>query len=414
MMMLMVVPLKEHPCPGTCIFRTAELGGKVGAILQRLELRLRIGIVVREVWPTMGLGNAQVGQQLRHTFTCHGTPAICVQRELVRANPLFGTRFGDERLGQFGRLAFTDHPADHIAAEYIHNHIQIVVGPLARAFELGDIPAPQLLRLRSEQLRLGVGRVAQLIASFPHFALCCQNTVHRAPRAEIGRLVEQGRIHLAWGAILKARTIEQLTHGTALLSAQGTWWGRTRAGRCWFFGRLSSAVVAAARHPQRPTGFDNTNRLGQFVHRIAYDGSSGCGAGCGSPSSCATFFWTSIISSACVRRVCKRAFSLRNCASSSASGSDRVGLGPRGLAGGAAAGSSQHARNRRHFTRWDEYNPSRRSNAPIWPLWVQASASFKMRSFSAALKVRRDAFGTTSGSGGQDAGGWGTTIREGL
>jgi hypothetical protein len=37
-----------------------------------------------------------------------------------------------------------------------------------------------------------------------------------------------------------------------------------------------------------------------------------------------------------------------------------------------------------------------------------------MRSFSAALKVRRDAFGNTSGSGGHDAGCWGTTIREGL
>src|SRR6266508_3963821 len=44
-MMLMVVPLKEHPCPGTRICRTAELGWKARPILQRLELCLRIGIV---------------------------------------------------------------------------------------------------------------------------------------------------------------------------------------------------------------------------------------------------------------------------------------------------------------------------------------------------------------------------------
>jgi hypothetical protein len=54
-----------------------------------------------------------------------------------------------------------------------------------------------------------------------------------------------------------------------------------------------------------------------------------------------------------------------------------------------------------------EYTPSRRSNAPIWPLWVQVSASFKMRSFSDALKIRRDAFGTTPGPGEQEAGGLG-------
>ncbi len=98
----------------------------------------------------MGLGHAQVGQQVRDTFACHGTPAIRVQRELVRANPFFGTCFGDEPLSQFGRLALADQKADHIAAEHVQNHIQIVVGPLGWAFELGNVPTPQRSGLRGD------------------------------------------------------------------------------------------------------------------------------------------------------------------------------------------------------------------------------------------------------------------------
>jgi hypothetical protein len=125
-MMLMVVPLKEWARPRARIRQAAELGRKVGPIFQRLELCLRIRIVVRDVRPRMGLGYAQVGQQLRDTLGCHGTPAIGVQRELITANPFFGTRFGDEYLGQLGCLALADQKADHIAAEHVQYDIQIV------------------------------------------------------------------------------------------------------------------------------------------------------------------------------------------------------------------------------------------------------------------------------------------------
>src|SRR5687767_3347225 len=67
-MMLMVVPLKERTCPHAGIRQAAELGWKVRPIFQRLELRFRIRVVVGNVWSRMGLGHAQVAEQLRDTF----------------------------------------------------------------------------------------------------------------------------------------------------------------------------------------------------------------------------------------------------------------------------------------------------------------------------------------------------------
>jgi hypothetical protein len=95
------------------------------------------------------------------------------------------------------------------------------------------------------------------------------------------------------------------------------------------------------------------------------------------------FFWTSMIVSACFSRACKRSFSRRNAAISSASSRSAVFFGPRFLA--LRPSNSPWSRARRHRLRYDEYMPSRRTNAPISPGCVQASASFRMRSFSFAL-----------------------------
>src|SRR5215207_37469 len=318
---------------------------------------------------------------MRDTLGRHGTAAISVQRQLIAANPFFGTRFGNEGLSQLGGLTLADQKADHIAAKHVQNDIQIVIGPRRWAFQLGDIPAPQLVGPRGEQLRLGVGRAAQLIAPLPHFVRRRQNTVHGAPRAKVDLFVKQGRIHLARSAILKARTVEHISHGGALLGTQGS--GRNGAfGRCQrrCFGQLPRTIMATARQPQHPAGFNNANGCGQVINRIHYDRSSERGMGRVTPSSCATFFWTSMISSAWAKRASKRAFSVRTWASSSANGSGGTTFGPRGC--GVSAWSWPAARKRRHLTRWDEYNPSRRSNAPICPGCVHASASFKIRSFS--------------------------------
>jgi len=40
------------------------------------------------------------------------------------------------------------------------------VGPFTRSMQFGDVPGPQLVGLGSQQFRLGVAGVAQLVAPF--------------------------------------------------------------------------------------------------------------------------------------------------------------------------------------------------------------------------------------------------------
>src|SRR5205085_2998776 len=223
-----------------------------------------------------------------------------------------------------------DHGAHHIAAKDVQNDVQIIVGPCRWPLELGNIPAPQLLGSGRQQLRFRVERVPQLVAAFPHLPMRIQNAVHRAPRAQIDRLIEQGRVDLAWRAVRKALVVEDGAHAAALLCTQSPGGYRAFARKWWrVHPRVLGAVVAAARDPQHATGLGNPHRRRQLLDRLHHDRSSLLVAGSVTPSSCESFFWTSIMASAWVRRACKRAFSRRTCANSSASGSRSLAFRPR-------------------------------------------------------------------------------------
>src|SRR5450631_2289409 len=88
--------------------------------------------------------------------------------------------------------------------------------------------------------------------------------------------------------------------------------------------------------------------------------------------------------------------SRRNCWFSSATGS-RLDLGPRFC--GANAWRTPASRSRRHVVNREEYKPSRRSSAPTPPEPLAWPASVRMRRLYSAVKRRRLACATTSGSG---------------
>jgi hypothetical protein len=64
---------------------------------------------------------------------------------------MFGNRIGDQLFGKMGRFTQSDHPAHDVAAEDIEDHVQVIAAPLDRAFELGDVPAPDLVGLHRQQ-----------------------------------------------------------------------------------------------------------------------------------------------------------------------------------------------------------------------------------------------------------------------
>jgi hypothetical protein len=53
--------------------------------------------------------------------------------QLITADRLLGAGAGDQLLGQGGGLAGRDHPAGHVPALYIDDHVQVVARSFRRA-----------------------------------------------------------------------------------------------------------------------------------------------------------------------------------------------------------------------------------------------------------------------------------------
>jgi hypothetical protein len=81
--------------------------------------------------------------------------------------PCLGAGRADELLDQGGGLAGGDHPADGVAGVDVHDHVQVVVGPLHGAVQLADVPRPDLVRPGGDEFGLDDGEVGGLRAPFP-------------------------------------------------------------------------------------------------------------------------------------------------------------------------------------------------------------------------------------------------------
>jgi len=154
--------------------------GKPGRYLA--ELTFRIWIVIGDMRAAVSFDDAQIGQQESHWFGFHGRAAIGMDGELAGGDVLLQAGMFDESLGQHGAFAVGDHPTDHVAAEDIQDDVEMIGGPFHRAAQLGDVPAPQLIGFGSQQLRLLIGRMGELIAAFAAFAPRFQQAVHAANR----------------------------------------------------------------------------------------------------------------------------------------------------------------------------------------------------------------------------------------
>jgi hypothetical protein len=116
----------------------------------------------------------------------------------------------------------------------------------------------------------------------------------------------------------------------------------------------------------------------------------------GVPSNAATCFCSATRASARSARCCHRLISPACSASFLSRGSATRRTGPRFF---GAPASSPRSRAARHIVRWEEYSPSRRSNAPTPPGVLQASASRTIFRLYSTGNRRRVALVTTSIAG---------------
>ncbi len=245
--MVVVVPREEDVTEGPGVFDGPEAVGEFRTVLQRPKLAFRVRVVVRHVRATVGLGDAEVRQQEGHGFRSHDAPPVGVERELAGRNHVFGDRLGDEGLRQFGAFAMRDHPPHDVPAEDVQDHVEIEVRPLGRPEQLGDVPAPQLVRRGGQQLGLLVRRMDQLIAPLARFPRLGEHPVHRPGGAQVGALVQQRGLHRGRGAVAKALRVQDRQDRRTLVGVRGR--GRAAAAQAPSAPRPGAAAAAGDRRP---------------------------------------------------------------------------------------------------------------------------------------------------------------------
>ncbi len=158
---LVVVPAKEPAAEGVGVLVAAEAVGELGPVLHGAELAFAVGVVVACVRSAVGLGHPEVGQQERHWLGGHRRAAVGVDGELAVGDALLGDGVGQQRLGERGALGVGQHPARHVARVDVEDHVQVEVGPLDRAEQLGDVPRVDLVG-PGRQARRRPGRSSRL------------------------------------------------------------------------------------------------------------------------------------------------------------------------------------------------------------------------------------------------------------
>ena len=88
----------------------------------------------------------------------------------MRRDVLFGDGFGDQMPGQNGGFLPGEHPPEHIAAEDVEEDVQVEVRPLGRPLQPRDVPGPDLVAASGQEFRLGVSRMARLVAPLANLA----------------------------------------------------------------------------------------------------------------------------------------------------------------------------------------------------------------------------------------------------
>ena len=162
---------------GARILDAAETLGELGAVFERFELRLRIRVVVGDVRPGVRLRDAQTCEQVSDRLAFHRRTAIGVDRELAGDDALLLAGLADQALREGCAFVTREHPAHHVAAEDVEDHVQVKVGPLGRTQELRDVPGPDLVCGRREQFGLRVVRMAKLVPPLADLAVFGEQAV---------------------------------------------------------------------------------------------------------------------------------------------------------------------------------------------------------------------------------------------
>src|SRR5660397_113444 len=126
MMMLLIIPIEEVAAERLGILNAAEALWKLRLVLHRFEVAFRERIVFWGMWPTVGFGDAEIGEQERRGLGSHGTTTVGMQGQLAGRRGMFGGGIIEQCREHGGAFSVGDAPADDSAAEDIDDDVEAV------------------------------------------------------------------------------------------------------------------------------------------------------------------------------------------------------------------------------------------------------------------------------------------------
>ena len=161
--MLGVVPAHEVQDPSARFAQVSEAARWVGrTVLQGAEQGLGVGIVVAHARAAVGGNDAEViqGCQQRAAFL---RAAVVGVQDARFANATFGEHGALDQGAGVGAVLLGVHlPADDLAAVEVEDQVKVEEHPPHRAGQVGDIPAPDLVRAVGGVARRRFGRARGL------------------------------------------------------------------------------------------------------------------------------------------------------------------------------------------------------------------------------------------------------------
>src|SRR5664280_861420 len=223
-----------------------------------------------------------------------------MDQELTRFYHLLLAGLRNQFAGKGGKFPVGHHPPHYVTAVDVEDHIEVIVGPFYRPLELCDIPTPCFVGRLREALRLCLLGTGYLPSPFFQLTFLSEDPVHGAHRTEIALLIEQGRIDFSGRSVDEAVLMKDIKYIIPLLEGEGQ---RRKTVQGLLLLRMLPPLKAGTGYIEGVAGRTDTHFMGKRF-RDVHDFSS-----LDPLSNSATFFWTSIMSSACFNLWVSLAFS---------------------------------------------------------------------------------------------------------
>ncbi len=284
---LLVVPEEKSFEVGLGVQQRPKAAGVVGLVFQGLELGFAEGVVVADVRTAVGLGHAQLGQELHHQLARHGRATVGVDGEGRRVDLTQGHGLIDELGREISVLALGHAPANDVAAEEVEHDVGVVKDPGLGTGELRYVPGPDLVGSRGAKEGSGVRTAAALQTTLLVLTPAGEVAVEGSYGSYIDTVMEELGVDLGGRLVDETVLMNEVTKLLDLrigeLTRAVAWQTRSRNG-----GRRGAAIESGAADAEGLAGCVHRDIGSQLFELVDHSVSK---VGSVTDNSSETFFW---------------------------------------------------------------------------------------------------------------------------